>query len=218
MEHLAQSTVAILAIMNPLGAAVLFVGLTGSGTAPERRRLAVVATVAIVAILAVSALAGPAILRAFGISLAAFKAGGGLVILLMGLEMLRGTPTTANASTTSGASSSDASSSGADASSTEDSILVPFAMPLVAGPGSITTVIALAAHDGGSGVASTLGAVGISGLVVLAALLGAGVLERTVGAHGLGIALRFMGLILLAIGVQMALSGTQAFLAANAPG
>ena len=226
MSPLVQSVVALLAITNPVGAAILFLSLTGDASAAARRRMAVRASVAVVLILAAATVAGPAVLKAFGISLPAFQAGGGLVILLMGLEMLRGTPARANTSTSSGAKSAGAESSGAESAGAEsagaepagaesagDSILVPFAMPLVAGPGSITTVITLASHRAasGGGAAETLLAVAVAGLVLLAVLLGADRVGRSLGGHGQGIVLRFMGLILVAIGVQMVLTGVHRF-------
>ena len=199
MSHLVQSIVAVLAITNPLSAALVFLSLTSDSTPPERRVLALRAAMAVAVILATAAVAGPAILQAFGISLAAFQAGGGLVILLMGLEMLRGSPTSANTSSSPGAAPDPAS----------DSILVPFAMPLIAGPGSITTVITLASHGSTTGVGAvqTLVAVGIAAAVLLVTLLGADRIGGRVSGHAQGIILRFMGLILLAIGVQMVLTG-----------
>lgn len=208
MSQLVQSIVAVLAITNPLAAALVFLSVTSGARPAARRRMALYAAGAVVAILAAATVAGPYVLKAFGISLPAFQAGGGLVILLMGLEMLRGTPTETNKSTTGEGASPDA-----DPDPAADSILVPFAMPLIAGPGSITTVITLASSGtaSGGGAAETLIAVGVAGLVLLGALLGANWIGRWTGGHAQGIILRFMGLILLAIGTQMILEGVTGF-------
>ena len=221
MEQLAQATVAILAITNPVGAAVFFLGFTKSETSAQRRRLAFVATGAVVAILAGATAAGPFVLDLLGISLSAFRAGGGLLILLMGLEMLRGTPTRANNTGRPEPASPGATVAATPAAevgeAAADTVLVPFAMPLVAGPGSIATVITLAAHDAATGseplpgVVSTLVAVGIAGGVLLLALLGADMIGRRVKDRWLSIVLRFLGVVLLAIGAQMVLSGVQPF-------
>jgi KDO2-lipid IV(A) lauroyltransferase len=93
VEDLFRSIIAVLAIANPLGAVPLFLSLTEFSEPRERRRAAVRAALAVFVILAMAALGGRAILATFGISIPAFRAAGGLVILLMGLEMLRGSPT-----------------------------------------------------------------------------------------------------------------------------
>lgn len=93
MPTLLQDIVALLAISNPLGALPVFLAITESVTPAERLRAALRAALAATIILAVAALAGRPILAAFGISMPALQAAGGLVILLMGLEMLHGAPT-----------------------------------------------------------------------------------------------------------------------------
>ncbi|MBU0767526.1 MAG: MarC family protein, partial [Proteobacteria bacterium] len=116
MQYLIQSTIAIIAIMDPLGAAPIFLGLTDEMTRWQRTRAAVRASFYCIVILTVSAFGGEWILRAFGVTLPAFQVAGGLIIVLMGLEMLSGTPTRVQ---------HDPKEPGA-----EDTILVPFAMPL----------------------------------------------------------------------------------------
>jgi len=195
-----QAFAAIFAITDPIGAAPIFVGLTANQSSGQRWRSAVRATLCSFLILAISSLGGKLILGVFGISLPAFGAAGGLVIVLMGLEMLRGTPTRVQ--------HDDQAEPDRD-----DPIIIPFAMPLVAGPGAITTVITLTAqHEGWAGQVTTLCAVGAAALVLLVALLSATWVSSRVSATGLRILLRFLGLILLAIGVQLLLSGVQQFM------
>ncbi len=199
MESLIQAVVALLAIANPLGAAIVFSGLTEAMSPAQRRRAALRASAAVLAILTAAALAGTRILEAFGVSLPAFQVGGGLVIVLMGLEMLRGSPTRVQHETTP----DDA----------QDSIFVPFAMPLVAGPGSITTVITLATRAGGwHAELDLLLAVVVTSGVLLGTLVISGWIEERVGERGLRIFLRFLGLILVALGAQFMLGGTREFL------
>src|SRR5215831_1482598 len=93
MEAYLQALVALLAIANPIGAAPVFLGIVRGFSPTEKRAAALRASLAVFVILAVSAVAGHAILTLFGISLPAFRAAGGLVIVLMGLEMLRGEAT-----------------------------------------------------------------------------------------------------------------------------
>ena len=199
MDHLTQAIFAILAITNPLGAAPIFLALTRDMSPSERRHEIVRATIAVVSILVGAALIGRWILEAFGVSVSAFQAAGGLIILLMGLEMLRGNPTRVQhdpGQPTKGG----------------DPIMVPFAMPLIAGPGAITTVITLTSR--GQTWQSTAGAligIGVAALVLVASLVSSAWLEQHLRHHGHGVFLRFMGLILVAIGAQLLLSGIKSF-------
>ena len=128
----------------------------------------------------------------------ALEAAGGLVILLMGLEMLHGTPTRVQHDD--------------EAQSTADRVLVPLAMPLLAGPGAITTVLTLSSRVGTLTDTITLliavVAVGVSIAVILAS---ATRLARLLGSRGQRILLRFMGLILAAVGAQLLLAGVYSF-------
>src|SRR5512145_2738861 len=93
MTPLLQDIVALLAITNPLGAVPVFLAITERLSSVERSRAGLRAALAVTLILGVAALAGKPVLAAFGISMPALQAAGGLVVLLMGLEMLRGAPT-----------------------------------------------------------------------------------------------------------------------------
>ena len=121
-----QSFAAVFAITDPLGAAPIFLGLTMEMTRKQQLRSAIRASLWSFGILAVSGLCGNIFLKIFAISLPAFQAAGGLVIVLMGLEMLGGSHTRVQHEE--------------PPVDKDDPIIVPFAMPLVAGPGAITTV------------------------------------------------------------------------------
>ncbi len=201
MDELVHDLAALLAISNPIGAVPVFLSLT-TGMDPGQRRAAVVrASVAVFVILLVSAVVGRSLLQAFGISYAAFRAAGGLIILFMGLEMLRGSPTKVQ-------------KEGRPSAAGDDPILVPFVMPLVAGPGAITTVITLTAR--GHGWQSQLEvfvAIAATAAILFVALLSSGWIARRLGSTGQRVFLRFMGLILAAIGTQSLLSGIKEFFA-----
>ena len=122
IEHFFQVLVALLAITDPPGAVPVFLSLTAPMKDASRKRAPLRAAGAATAILLLSLLAGEGILKVFGVSLPAFQAAGGLLLVLMGLEMLRGAPTKVQDET------------GHDEQS-EDQILVPLAMPLIAGRG-----------------------------------------------------------------------------------
>jgi multiple antibiotic resistance protein len=204
MEAYLQALIALLAIANPVGAAPVFLELVRGFSRDQKRSAALRASFAVFAILAVSAVAGQAILSLFGISLPAFRAAGGLVIVLMGLEMLRGETTRVQQDPD-------------DPDAAEGAILVPFAMPLVAGPGAITTVITLAiAHRAASfpfvPLVALVGSAGVAVVLWVILLLMIGN-ERLLGVRGKRILTRFMGLILIAIGFQLGLDGVREFFA-----
>ena len=199
MEAFLQAVVALLAIANPIGAAPIFLGIVQGLDPAQKRAEAIRASLYVFAILAVAAIVGQSLLSLFGISLSAFRAAGGLVIVLMGLEMLHGNATVVQHEPNR---FSDA----------DDEILVPFAMPIVAGPGAITTVITLAVTDR----TEHLPLVALAGSASLAVLLWLTLRvivsnEHLMGVRGQRILTRFMGLILVAIGFQLGLDGVRDF-------
>ena len=199
MEDLVRSIIAVLAIANPLGAVPLFLSLTEFSDPRERRRAAVRGALAVFVILTMAALGGRAILATFGISIPAFRAAGGLVILLMGLEMLRGFPTRVQHERSP--------------DTTDDAIVVPLAMPLIAGPGAITTVITLTTQaPGWRGQMHAFAAVAFTSGVLLLTLLSSTWIGERIAARGQRIFLRFMGLILVSIGAELLLTGVRTFL------
>jgi multiple antibiotic resistance protein len=198
MATLLQDIVAILAISNPLGALPVFLAITENVTPAERSRAALRAAFAVTIILAAAALAGRPILAAFGISMPALQAAGGLVILLMGLEMLHGAPTRVQHDTAQ--------------QSTSDRVLVPLAMPLLAGPGAITTVLTLSSRvQAWTGTMMLLIAVVLVGVTIGIVLISAARLGRLIGLRGQRILLRFMGLILAAVGAEVLLAGVYTY-------
>jgi multiple antibiotic resistance protein len=198
MRSLIQAVIAVLAIADPLGAVPVFMSLTRGMSVQQRRRAARRAALTVGTILVLAAISGSLILDLFGVSLPAFRAGGGLVVLLMGLEMLGGQRTRVQPEP--------------HATSREDTILVPFAMPLIAGPGAITTVVALSARaTSWRGRVDVLVAVVVTALAVLVTLRWADRVQHRISDRAHGIMLRFMGLILVAVGAQLIFSGIQEF-------
>jgi len=198
MATLLQDIVALLAISNPLGALPVFLAVTEGVTPGERSRAGLRTAFAATTILAAAALAGRPILAAFGISMPALQAAGGLVILLMGLEMLHGAPTKVQHEE--------------GQQSTADRLLVPLAMPLLAGPGAITTVLTLSSRAGTwTETTMLLIAVVTVGATIGVILSSAARLGNLLGARGQRILLRFMGLILAAVGAEVLLAGVYTF-------
>lgn len=198
MTSLLQDVVALLAITNPLGAVPVFLAMAEGLSPAERLRAGLRAALAVTVILGVTALAGKPVLAAFGISMPALQAAGGLVVLMMGLEMLHGAPTKVQ---------HDQEPQGA-----QEQVLVPLAMPLLAGPGAITTVITLSSRAATwREIAMLLIAVGVVGAVIALALASSARLGNVMGYRGQRILLRFMGLILAAVGAEVLLSGIYTF-------
>jgi len=191
---------AIFFVVDPFSAVPFFLAMTRDHTAEERRVTALRASVAAGLVLAVFAIAGAWVFKLLGISLGAFKIAGGVVLLLLALDMIRTQPSRTRI--TEGEVEAGAHK--------EDIAIVPLAMPLLAGPGGIATAIVLMARARGGPwwhaipvlVASTLTAVGT--YVILA---GATRTERVLGRTGLAILERAAGLLLVAIGIQFMLDG-----------
>jgi multiple antibiotic resistance protein len=150
---------------------------------------------------------GLSLLAFFGISLPAFRIAGGILLLLLGLDMTR------NDFAESIAAGPDEPQEGgrtAQARRRFESMIVPFAMPLLIGPGAISTVIIYASEARDYGVAGVATGVGVIVLVALSTMLSfwaTPLISRLLGRIGLAIVVRVLGLILCAMAVQFILSG-----------
>ncbi len=199
VEHFIQATIAIMAISNPLAAAPVFLSLVGNVEPSKLKRDALLVSLYVFLILSTATLAGSFLLNMFGISLSAFQAGGGLLILLMGLEMMNGRPTHVQHESLQ--------------DDENDQLLVPLAMPLISGPGAIATVMTLTAHNPDlTGHISVLLAVLLESILLFVSLSASVWLVERISQRGQRIFLRFMGFILVAMGSQMALTGIKSFL------
>jgi multiple antibiotic resistance protein len=189
----------LFSVINPIEAAPLFVSLT-RGMESRRKELAFRASLAAALILAVFALAGGAIFSFFGITLPAFQIAGGILFTSIGLSTLRFDDRAERAE----------EAEEADSASKADPSIVPLGMPLIAGPGAISTVMVLVgqARDGGHRTALAI-AIVANILLTLIILLAAPVLVRRIGATGQRIVSKIMGLITAVIGVQFVLNGVE---------
>lgn len=198
IEEYAKIFVSLVAVANPLGVIPMFISMTSDQT-PAQRRLTIRQVALAVAVILLAALVGGKwLLLFFGISVDSFRVGGGVLILLMAIAMLH--------AKNSPIRQTDAE---ADESIEKESVaVVPLAMPLLAGPGAISTVI-LAAQRG-HGVEHHLGvAVGIVALSLLIwiTLRVSPWLTDRMSATGLNVVTRVMGLILAAIAVEFIATG-----------
>jgi len=189
---------ALLVILDPFAAIPLFLALTQSYTMTERSRVALITSSTVAIVLIVSALSGEALLHWMGTSLASFRVGGGIVLFLMAIAMLRGQPM--DIRTTPDENS--------EAETKSTIAVVPLGLPLLAGPGSISTVI-IEMHRFNGMYHSILV---ISTILFVCMLLWfvlrtAMRIASAIGHIGLNIINRLFGLILTAIAVEIMANG-----------
>ena len=199
-----KTFVGMLALMNPLGAIPILIGLCSDKPEMVCRRIPKVTGTAIMIILLVSVWAGEGILKLFGISVEAFQAGGGILILLMSIHMLQ-----AKKSPMKQTKAEEKELSESEVKNMLSIAVVPLAIPLMAGPGTISFSIIEGAEVAGVPGGRLI----LSIVVVVVALVAWGILEmakpigRKLGDVGLNIITRLMGMLLAAIGVQMIAHG-----------
>lgn len=191
-------SVGIFAILNPLGAIPIYLSLMGGRRPEEMRRTALKTAVSVAVILVLAVWAGDALLSFFGIGVPAFRIAGGLLVLIIAIAMFNARTSTAR----------HTDEEQTEAESKDDIAVVPMAMPLLAGPGTISLAI-VDAHQAGGFVGKFLFCVGIVGAaaIVWLVLRLAEPIGQRLGTGGLNIATRVMGLILAAMAVQFMAAG-----------
>jgi len=190
--------IGLLAIVNPLGAVPIFVALTSNSLEAERKKIAKLVVAAVLIILYVALLFGDWLLQFFGITIHSFSVGGGILILIMAISMLQARLSPI----------SQTEEEAREGESKESVAVVPLAMPLLAGPGAISTVI-LYAHKA-PGVSHYLAMsvdILIVGFLLWVVLQLVPWISRHVSQTGINIFTRIMGLILAAIAIEFIASG-----------
>lgn len=189
---------AIVVIVDPFGAIPIFISITADETPRQRALTAMIASITVAVVLILAAVAGEALLNLFGIRLASFQVGGGILILLLAISML-------NAKVSPAKQTPEEQT---EAVTKENVAVVPLAMPLLAGPAAISTVI-IYAHRGDGW--STRGFVIFS--IVFVALLTWLLLRLSIplsqklGRTGVNIFTRAMGMLLIAIAIEFIATG-----------
>lgn len=193
--------VTLFVIVDPIGLFPIFVTLTQGIPAPERRRLALRACVIGFGILAVFAFLGEAVLGVIGISMPAFRIAGGILLFVTAFDMLFERRTKRREDT----------AEEADVDHPDPSVF-PLAIPLIAGPGAITSVILLVGQSGGfHATFAVLGVALLVLLIVFCLFLAADFLERILGRTGITVLTRLFGMLLAALSVQFILDGLKDF-------
>lgn len=199
----------LASIVNPIGVIPIFLSLTGGQGTGKRRWIAVQASFALFVVLIVSLVAGETILNFFSISLPSFRVAGGLLILLTALSMLRAETIESRQLTETGSVEIDESPTLPDA----PVAVVPIGIPLLGGPGAISTVIVYA-HVQESWEHTLLVSFAIFSVSILAliGLLISPLVDSVMGKTGMNVVSRIMGLIITAISIEFIADGIKELL------
>jgi multiple antibiotic resistance protein len=190
---LTTKLVTLWSVMDPIGHLPLFLAATAAFNNIDRRRIALIAVAVSFGLLVAFGLLGQVILHAMGISLLSFQIAGGIILFVFALSMVLG-------------------NAGHTVAAGEDGVLAtaiyPVATPIIAGPGSLLTIVLLMDNEQNSASqqALTLLALAIIMVLLLSAFLASGLIHRVIGAGGANVLRRVMGLILSALAVNMVLS------------
>ncbi len=188
----------IFFLVDPFAAIPSFIAITSGADARRRRGMARKASLTCFIVLASFALAGRLIFRMFGITLPAFEVAGGLILLLIGIDMLE-----AKRSPTQ-----ESSDETVEAAAKEDAGIVPLGIPMLAGPGAISSVMVLVGQaPSGWQMVAILSSIAITATASYAVLNGADRLRRMLGETGIRILVRIMGLLLVALAMQFFVNG-----------
>jgi multiple antibiotic resistance protein len=191
--------VTLFVVIDPIGLAPLFVAITQGMTGHERRAIALRASGVAIGLLTLFGLFGESVLGFAGISMAAFRIAGGMLLFLTAMEMLFERRTKRREDQAE--------------DDRPDPSVFPLATPLMAGPGAMATMILLTGDVRGdlAGMAGVLGVmVAVIGVVLLL-FLAAGLLERALGRTGINVVTRLLGMLLAALSVQFVLDGLRDF-------
>jgi multiple antibiotic resistance protein len=197
-EFLLASFASFFVTVNPIQSAALFAALTETGESAYRRHTAVKSVTVAAGLLAVFALFGDDVLRFIGISLAGVRVGGGILLMLVSIDIVFGRsiapPSRPGGSGPAGAG---------------DIAVFPLATPIIAGPGAITAVTVRASEANNAIVTTALllFVLGIVMLLTLGALLAAATIRRWLGDTGMSVVIRVLGILLTALSAEMILRG-----------
>lgn len=198
-----NSLIGLIIVVNPLLGVSVLATLTEHETHEQRRATAREAALTVAIVLSVSAVCGEAVLSVFGIGIPEFQVGGGILILLMAVTMLQARIGDVRHTEEEAHEAHGRGSVG----------VVPLGLPLLAGPGAISTAI-IYAHERPGWLHTTVvvGEIWLVSAMVWLCLRSGNMLERLIGRTGLNIATRIMGLLLSAISIAFITSGLKALL------
>lgn len=208
LNILSTFAASLFALLNPLGMLPVFVGYTQGLSPGVQRWLALLVAVTVLALMLLFLISGTAILDFFGIGIDAFRMAGGILLLLIGIRIVTGDGGAMGKQPVAEQGQGDF----LEARTVYRQIVIPFALPLLVGPGVIANLILYASearrlHD----PRLSLGLIAVTGgvaLLTFVILLSGRMLKRALGDIGLGILTRILGLLVAAIGMQFLVTGT----------
>ena len=192
LQHSVSVFLAFFAIMNPIANTAVFVGLTGNEERAAQKKIASKALILTFFIIMTFAVLGNTIFHLFGITLPALRVTGGILVFLIGYQMLHG-------------ESSKMHEPGENQDS--DIAISPLAVPILAGPGTIATAMNYSATGDWTEIVITIAAFSVLCLFTYVCFVFGQKMVQFIGVNGLSIVTRLMGLILAIIGIQMLLEG-----------
>ena len=199
IKHMLTVFMGFFAIMNPIANTPIFLGLTADDNANIRKRVARKALLTAFLLIALFAMMGKLIFSLFGITLPAFQIMGGILVALIGYQMLHGRQSAVH------------QSSDEDQQASVDAALgvaiTPLALPILAGPGTIATAMNFAATGGFMETTMTIATFAVLCLITYIFFIYGERLVHYLGSAGLNVITRIMGLILAVMGVQMLIEG-----------
>ncbi len=198
-SDLFKTTIGLLAIVNPIGGIPIFISATRGWTIQERARTARTVSITVFSVLFVSLFLGERILDFFSISISSFLVGGGILILLLAISMLQAKDSLIRQTPEEAEEAAERQAVG----------VVPLGIPLLAGPGAISSVIIAAHHvkSGFIGHTKLILPILLISLVVWGIFLLSVRITNKFGTTGINIVTRLMGLILAAMAVEFIAKG-----------
>jgi multiple antibiotic resistance protein len=190
---------AVLFVVDPFAALPIFLAITKADPVAKKKEMARRASLFAFFTLVLFALAGGLIFKMFGISLGAFKIAGGIMLLLMSLDMMKAHPSRTRSTPEEQAESTEK----------EDVAIVPMAVPMLAGPGAIATVMVLMSRAAWKPIptACVIGSIAITCVITWITLRSGATAERFITRTTLHVLERVMGLLLAAVAVEFVLGG-----------
>jgi len=187
------------AIMNPVANTPIFLGLTADDPPDIRRRVAAKALLLTFMLIVIFSLLGKLIFNLFGITLPAFQITGGILVFMIGMQMLHGKQSKVHSPANG--------KQGASVQGELSVAVTPLAIPLLGGPGTIATAMNFSSGGGLATLMITIAAFALLCLITYFFFVSGERLVHLLGDNGLGVITRLMGLILAVIGTQMVITG-----------
>jgi multiple antibiotic resistance protein len=189
----------LLFIVDPIAVIPTYLVITQGQSVAQRHKTALRACIAAGVLMTVFGIAGTGIFKVFGITLPAFRIAGGLILWLVAMDMLRGERTT-----------QESTEEIVEGQEKEDVAFTPLAMPMLAGPGAISTVMVLAGQSHGiAGNAAVYGSVWLTAIICWLTLRAGDRLVSLMGQTGIRVMTRIMGLLLAAVATQFVITGAR---------